>query len=318
MSNIIKATASKPTLSEGKGRQLYRDSMAMIHRGITRSTEDKMGVAAGIWNMREYKLPELEGYATLEDWAKAALGVGEEDGMGRSTFFSLLQFGDRIREYSTKLGGGTTLNITQKDVSLVFEASAANTKDITTRGLFKSLKNATTFEKYLATGSVEEVKTEAAKLLKPRKLTDAELEELEEKERKSAATSDRLNTWGHAYAISHGIHMNRESGKWEHEDGTPLSKRELGDLTSFSDGLQPWERALESIAHVSADIYKTLHTQGELFVLYSQKENKKFEDLVDNHRTTIQRRLDSIELMITRFREGDVAGAEKAYKEITS
>jgi hypothetical protein len=305
MSNIIKLEPNAALeLSEGKKRQYHRESLKMIAQGVAERGKGALKIACGFWNERECGLIELEGMKLSE--------FADKMGIAESTLYGYLQVGDRLA------GMRDNKNIpiiSQKDVESIFSKSSANIQDFTVRGLFKAAKTQQAFEAYLLSGTIEEVKTEAAKLLKPRKLTDAEMEELEEKERKNAATSDRLNTWGHAYAISHGIHMNRETNKWEHEDGTPLTKRELTDLTSFSDGLQPWERALESLAHASADIYKTLHTQGELFCLYSQKENKKFEDLVDNHREMIQRRLDSVELMITRFREGDVAGAERAYKE---
>jgi hypothetical protein len=310
MANIIKTTA-EVTLTTGKKRQMLRDAHKLIGRGIAQSFQLRMEVAAGLWNIRENKLHEIE-EMTFDEYTAAILRIGEDDGMSRRTLYSLLQLGDRIRAVSMKHGGGTRPDITKKDVQVVFEMSSANITDFSVRGLNKAIVSTTAFENFLAGKSEEEA--EMVKMLKPRKLSAEEIEQLAESERAGAVASDRAQSWGQAYAMTHNVHYNREMERWEHDDGTPLTKKEVAELTDISNALVVWDKTLEVVAQASADIYRAIALHGDLFAMMCEREVKKFDDLVDGSHKTIVRRIDNISQMIARLFDGDPEAAKQSYK----
>lgn len=303
MSNIIKAQPDAVQLSEGKLRQYHRESMKMIAQGLALGFHGRLIIAAALWNIRELKLHEIDGL-TLKEFA-------DKSGIGQSTMFAYLQVGDRLRAPNNK---SPIPIITQKDIKDVFEVSSANKKDFTLRGLFKSAQDQSAFDKYLTTGKLDDVKTEATKLLKPRKLTAEEEDKLANDERVRTESADRAKTWGHSFARQHGIVWDTITKDWKNEDGTPLSDKQRAEMTKYSDAIAPIEKIRELIADVSAEVYKVIHGDGEAYRLFNTRASKNFANEADANRRTITLRIESLQTMLSHFYEGEIADAEKEYR----
>lgn len=300
---VPKSTELSPAMLQ----KIHRDNSRMVSQGLALGARGRFTLAAGLWNIRETESYKAEGCKTLKEYI-------EKTGISESYFFNLLQTGDCIKAIAEKSGSdGQVIN--NKDVTEVFEISSANFKDFTVRGIFKASKSLESFEKYLTTGNVAEVGAETMKLLKPRKLTPEEIEELDSAGRVRAVQENDHMMYGHAYARDHGFCWNSDKKEWEHADGTPITEAEYAELTKYSDGLLVWEKSVELLANTAAELYKLIHLHGTSYKLFATKANDKFHSEVSDNKTVTARRLHCMEEMIAHLLEGDIDDALKAYKK---
>ncbi|MEP7234513.1 MAG: hypothetical protein ABI778_04375 [Ignavibacteriota bacterium] len=312
MSNIIPApqTSKQVEVSENKGRQYLRESMKMVSQGIALGFRGKLMIAAGLWNIRELKLHYLQDKGLTQD------EFIEKSGVKRSSYFAYLQVGDRLNAARKKESRTSAPIISQNDIKEIFEVSTANNQEFTLRGLFKAAQSQEQFDRYLATGKNEEVIASAANLLKPRKLTEAEIEKLDADGRAAVAADNRHTGWGNAYAREHGFHYDRDSGKWLNEDGSPISEKQYAEMTKYSDAIRVFEEAEAIISKAAAELYKCIHTEGTAYRRFKTGHtNKKFSDEAFQSKTTAARRLQCMDEMLVHLLEGDITDAENIYKK---